>query len=337
MDYEKEVLVNLYKYGSNVKESIRSHAVLLIKEGHTKAEVAKLFFVDEETIRKWVKEWRTNSELEDKPRSGRPRKITKEIEKEMCNLVDKNNPEKEGMHASTWDCRELRIWLKDKYEIQLTSERIRKILKKNGFNYRKINYKFTKADETKQREFLEDFKDLHQNMEGTLIFQDEMSSKLHPNKGYIWTREKKPVIETECSHEKTYLVGGVSPDDGETYTVANKKFNSVVFIEFLTLLLASINGDIFLVLDNHSCHNSKVVRKFLENNPRINMVFLPQYSPDLNPKENFWNYIRKKFLNNKVFKTAEDMARGVVSFIKNIPKEVVKRVCSYQYLLRANP
>lgn len=337
MDYEKEVLINLYKYGKDVKESIRSHAILLIKSGKTQAEVARLFFVDEETIRNWIKEWNTNRELEHKPRSGRPRKITKEIEKEMCDLVDENNPEKEGMHASTWDCRELRIWLKDRYGIQITSERIRKILKKNGFNYRKINYKFAKANETKKEQFLEDFKDLHKNMEGTVIFQDEMSSKLHPNKGYIWTREKKPFIETECSHEKTYLVGGVSPDDGETYTITNKKFNSVVFIEFLTLLLASIRGEIFLVLDNHPSHHSKAVQKFLESHSRINLIFLPEYSPDLNPKENFWNYIRKKFLNNKVFGTVEDMAREVVEFIKGIPREVVKRICSYQYLLRATP
>ena len=335
MESEKEVLLNLYRQKG--RESRRYHAVLLVKSGKTQAEVARLLFVDEGTIRNWINEWNTNKKLEDKQRSGRPRKITKEIEKEMCDMVDENNPEKEGMHASTWDCRELRIWLMDKYGIQLTSERIRKILKKNGFNYRKINYKFTKADETKREQFLEDFRDLHQNIEGTLIFQDEMASKLHPNKGYIWTREKKPVIETECNHEKTYLIGGVSPDDGETYTVANKKFNSNVFIEFLALLLASIKGDIFLVLDNHPSHHSKVVQKFLENNPRINLIFLPEYSPDLNPKENFWNYIRKKFLNNKVFVTVEDMAREVVNFIKNIPKEVVKRVCSYKYLLRATP
>jgi len=328
---EKEVLLNLYRQKG--RESRRYHAVLLVKSGKTQAEVARLLFVDEETIRNWINEWDANKKLEDKQRSGRPRKITKEIEKEMCDLVDENNPEKEGMHASTWDCRELRIWLMDKYGIQVTSERVRKILKKNGFNYRKINYKFTKADEGKRKEFLEDFKDLHQNMEGTIIFQDEMASKLHPNKGYIWTREKKPGIETECSHEKTYLIGGVSPNDGETYTVANNKFNSNVFIEFLALLLASIKGNIFLVLNNHPSHHSKAVQKFLETNPRNNLIFLPEYSPDLNPKENFWNYVRKKFLNNKVFGTVEDMAREVVNFIKNIPKEVVRSICSYDYLL----
>jgi len=337
MDFEKEVLISLYKYGENVRESRRAHVILLVKSDYTITEISQLCFVDEETIRHWIREWNTQRELEDKPRSGRPRKVTKEIEEEMCKLVDENEPEKEGLHVSAWDCHELRIWLKQEYGIQITEERLRRILKKNGFHYRKVDYKFVKADEEKRKEFVEDFTDLHKNMEGTIIFQDEMASKLHPHKGYIWTREKKPVIETECSHEKVYLIGGVSPDDGETYTIANSKFNSQVFIEFLTVLLASIKGDIFLVLDNHPSHHSKAVQKFLESHLRINVIFLPEYSPDLNPKENFWNYVRKKFLNNKVFKTVEEMVSGVVGFMKDIPKEVVKKVCSYQYLLGATP
>jgi len=54
----------------------------------------------------------------------------------------------------------------------------------------------------------------------------------------------------------------------------------------------------------------------------------------MNPKENFWNYLRKKFLNNKLFETVEEMAEEVKNFIKSIPKKVVKRICSYEYLLR---
>ena len=142
------------------------------------------------------------------------------------------------------------------------------------------------------------------------------------------------MIETEGSHEKTYLVGGVAPTTGETFTVTNEKFNSLVFIKFLNLLLNKIEGEITLVLDNSPVHHSKAATQFLEVNPRVNTLFLPEYSPDLNPKENFWNYLRKKFLNNKVFKTVEEMAREVKRFIKKIPREIVKKICSYDYLLR---
>ena len=216
---------------------------------------------------------------------------------------------------------------------QVTDECIRKILIKNKFHYRKLNYKFTKADDTKKAEFLKNFQDLHAHLEGTVIFQDEMASKLHPNKGRIWTREKKPFIETECSHKKQYVIGGISPQTGESYTLVEEKFNAKTFIEWMKLVLNSVLGNVFIVMDNHPSHHSKAARAFLDNNPRIVLLFLPAYSPDLNPQENFWNYLRKKFLNHKIFKNVEEMKKGIIEFIQTISKETVKSVCSYQYLL----
>jgi transposase len=115
---EKEVLLGLYKQTN--KESRRAHAILLVKEGHKVSEVAKLVYVEEDTVRNWVKEWEENKQVEDKPRSGRPRKITKDIEKELCKVVDENKPEEHGFHTSSWDCKELSIWLRLKYGVEAT-------------------------------------------------------------------------------------------------------------------------------------------------------------------------------------------------------------------------
>jgi transposase len=332
MKNEKEVLLNLYK---SSRESMRAHAILLVKEGKSISEVAEIFFVDEDTVRNWVDKWNEEQKVKDAPRSGASLKLTKEIEMEIIQLVEENNPQIHGMFTTTWDCNELRIYLQEKYFLKISNEQIRKLLKRNKFNWRKLNYKFVNADEEKRNAFLSDFKEFHDDIsQTTLIFQDEMASKLHPNKGYIWTREEKPFIETECSHEKTYIIGGVSPMSGETFTLTNEKFNSLVFIQYLKLLLENIEGEITIVQDNSPVHHSKIVNQFFDNNLRLNRIFLPEYSPDLNPKENFWNYLRKKFLNNKVFKNVKEMASGVLEFIKKIPKKVVKKICSYDYLLR---
>jgi len=328
---EKEGLMNIYKKG---KESRRAHAILLFQEGYKISEIAKLFFVDEDTVRNWIKKWGEEKTTDDKFRSGKPKTITPLIEQRICQIVDENKPEKHGFIATSWDCKEIRIWLRKMYGIEISDEQIRKILKRNGFNYRKLNHKFLKADKKQKRKFIDNFKELIDDKRGTLVFQDEMSSKLHPNKGRIWTREKKPFIETDCSHKKTYIVGGVAPDKGKTYTITDEKFNAEVFINFLRLLLSSIKGEINLVTDNSPVHHSLKVKEFLEKKPRIKIICLPKYSPEMNPQENFWNYIRKKFLNNKLFKTIEEMAEEVKEFIKSIPKKIVKSICSYDYLLK---
>jgi len=331
MQKEKEVLLDVYQKG---KESRRAHAILLSNEGHKVSEIAKLFFVDEDTVRNWIKKWEEEKTTQDKLRTGKPKKITLGIEQRICEIVDENNPEEHGILATSWDCNEIRIWLKKMYGVEASNEQIRKILKRNGFNYRKLNYKFLKADDNQKSKFISNFKDLIDDKRGTLVFQDEMSSKLHPNKGHIWTREKKPFIETNCSHKKTYVVGGVAPDKGKTYTLTDEKFNAEVFINFLKLLLSSIKGKIDLVIDNSPVHHSKKVKEFLGKKPRIKIICLPKYSPEMNPQENFWNYVRKKFLNNKLFETVEGMAEEVKKFIKSIPKKIVKNICSYEYLLR---
>lgn len=332
MKNEKEVLLGLYK---SSKESMRAHAVLLVKQGRSIKEVAEICFVDEDTVRNWVAKWDEENEVKDAPRTGASLKLTKEIQEEICKIVEENNPQNYGMIATLWDCNELRIYLQQRFNVAVCNEQIRRVLKRNNFNWRKINYKFVNADEEKRSAFLSDFKQFHDDVsKTTLIFEDEMASKLHPNKGYIWTRKEKPFIETECSHEKTYIVGGVSPTSGETFTLTNEKFNSLIFIQYLKLLLENIEGEITLVLDNSPIHHSKIVNQFFDSNQRLNRIFLPEYSPDMNPKENFWNYLRKKFLNNKVFKTVGEMAEAVKDFIKNIPREIVKKICSYDYLLR---
>jgi len=332
MENEKEVLLKIYKNKS--KESRRAHAILLFQKKYSQKQIAEICFVDEDTIQNWIKKWKEEENVEDKLRSGKPKTIITEIEQRICEIVDENEPEKYGFIATSWDCNEIRIWLKKMYFIEVSNEQIRKILKRNGFNYRKLNYKFLKADEKQKYKFIEDFKELLDDKRGTLIFQDEMSSKLHPNKGRIWTRESKPFIETNCSHKKTYVVGGVAPDKGKVYTLTNEKFNADVFINFLRLLLSSIKGKIDLVIDNSPIHHSLKVKEFLLKHRRINVICLPKYSPEMNPQENFWNYVRKKFLNNKLFETVEEMAEKVKEFIKSIPKKVVKKICSYEYLLR---
>ena len=90
-------------------------------------------------------------------------------------------------------------------------------------------------------------------------------------------------------------------------------------------------------MDNHPVHHSGKVNEFLSKHRRVDIICLPKYSPEMNPQENFWNYIRKKFLNNKLFNSVGEMAEAVTEFIKSIPRKIVRSVCNYDYLLREKP
>lgn len=96
MNEEQEQLLRHYKKAETGKESMRYHAILLVKTGTTITNVSRIFFIDEETLRAWIKKWDEDKDIRDKLRSGKPPKLTKEEGQELCRIVDENNPREHG-------------------------------------------------------------------------------------------------------------------------------------------------------------------------------------------------------------------------------------------------
>ena len=114
MNEEQEMLLQLYKKAETGRENMRYHALLLVKTGTTITYVSRIFYVDEETVRVWMKKWDEDKNIQDKQRSGKKPKLTKGQE-ELCELVDENNPQKHGYNIVTWDCVELKKFVFDKF------------------------------------------------------------------------------------------------------------------------------------------------------------------------------------------------------------------------------
>ncbi|MFV2014301.1 MAG: transposase, partial [Candidatus Heimdallarchaeota archaeon] len=80
-----------------------------------------------------------------------------------------------------------------------------------------------------------------------------------------------------------------------------------------------------MVVDNASWHKRKKVKKFLEENPRIELTYLPPYSPELNPIEKFWNILKHSLTKNRYYKRLKDLNFEIRRFgtISNENKEMV--------------
>jgi transposase len=89
-------------------------------------------------------------------------------------------------------------------------------------------------------------------------------------------------------------------------------------------LLEMLNQKYFLssrltiILDNARYHYSAEVRDYLSNNKRINLVFLPAYSPELNLIERVWKFFKKKVLYNQYYRTLQDFREAAQNFFRNI-------------------
>ncbi|MDA8092428.1 MAG: transposase [Betaproteobacteria bacterium] len=75
----------------------------------------------------------------------------------------------------------------------------------------------------------------------------------------------------------------------------NGTVTAAVFRAFLERLIAGVDRKIILVVDGHPTHKAKLVREFVEANAeRLELVFLPPYSPELNPNELAWAHLKGK-------------------------------------------
>lgn len=336
-DELKELIV-LYKRTKHYKARERYHAVLLVKSGKKIREVAEIFYVDEDTIRSWVERWETEKVMLDKQRSGKPPKLTKEEEEELCRLVDENKPDEHGYNVSTWDCVELQIYVRDNFNKDISDETIRKMLKKNGFNYKKVNYIFSKRDIEARNKFVNEILSLYELIKlgkiasTIMMFCDEMSTKLHPKPGYVWTRDNKVFIETLCNHKRLNTIAAIEPLIGEKVAANYDKNNADSFVAFIDKLESGTDKNIILILDNYPVHHSNKVKDRLEKTGRVTLKFLPTYSPDLNLIEWLWGFIRKKYSNSKHCLSIEELNKKLESAFNEIKPGKIMEICPMSIL-----
>ncbi|MBB5123230.1 transposase [Streptomyces eurocidicus] len=108
--------------------------------------------------------------------------------------------------------------------------------------------------------------------------------------------------------EKTWVCGGLRPADGQEITMPAAFRNSVNYQKFLQLLEdANLTGDIVVVTDNLSSHNSKATREWLEDHPRIHHVFIPVGACWLNLQEGWWRLFRKAALAGQPFADPDEI------------------------------
>ena len=132
------------------------------------------------------------------------------------------------------------------------------------------------------------------------MFADEARfgrmNRIRPCWAPIGTR---PKVAAQLIREYIYLYGAVSPEDG---TCAYLTSNTACFRAFLEVLARKFaRQDILLVLDgapNHRCGDLAVP-------DNITFLYLPRYSPELNPKENLWDEIREKIFKNNALKSMD--------------------------------
>ena len=144
----------------------------------------------------------------------------------------------------------------------------------------------------------------------------------------------RPEVAAQLIREYIYLYGAVSPKDGICVYLIMPTSNTACFQAFLDVLARKFRRqDILLVLDgapNHRCGE-------LALPDNITLLYLPPYSPELNPKENLWDEIREKIFKNYALKSIDAVRaklKQAILYIDRNPK-LVRSITSFPYIAKS--
>jgi transposase len=162
-----------------------------------------------------------------------------------------------------------------------------------------------------------------------LFFQDESRFGMFTRNGKALTANGiKPICPFHQVFQSTYLFGAFSPLNGESLLLKLPNCNTENFQHFLKKM-SEQNPEEFkiMVLDNGAFHKAKHL--IIPEN--IALLFLPPYSPELNPAEKIWACFKRKF-TNLFHNSLEEVKDFLDETTKSLTPEMVISICSFEYI-----
>lgn len=137
-------------------------------------------------------------------------------------------------------------------------------------------------------------------------------------------RGVKPITPYQHKFDNFYLFGAFSPINGDSFLLEMPFCNTDTFQVYIQELSKQKPKEFkVIILDNGAFHHSKALM-IPEN---ISLLFLPPYSPELNPAERMWRFMKDR-LAMEAFKNLEEIKRRISEIVKNdITNERVKSIC----------
>jgi transposase len=77
-----------------------------------------------------------------------------------------------------------------------------------------------------------------------------------------------------------------------------------------------------IIVDNSTTHYSKLVQAYLKKHPKINLIFIPPYSPNLNLIERLWKFLQKEKINTTYYEKLKDFLDNLNLYADRVKKFV---------------
>ena len=303
------------------------HILLLCASGKTPTEIADSLFCSRSSVYRIVAAYRAGTlgfEI-DEDGAVRPpirtRVLLPWLKRSILALLTKP-PRAFGWCRTRWSCATLAAQLKLSRGIEVSAETMRRYLHELDYVWKRAKL-VARDDDPRRIERLAAIRFAFENLgkRAAMVFADELDIDLLPKVGAQWTpRGHQEEIATPGTNEKRYLAGALDVLTGAvTHCIWYRK-RAGLFLSLLEALddaypRARFNR-IVVVVDNAKIHSAAIVREWLVEHPRFEVLFLPTYCPKANPIERCFGDVHDKCTRNHQRKRLRDLVADVVRHVE---------------------
>lgn len=303
----------------NRRRFVKATVLLMIHRGLSVQDIQLSLSLDDNTIRRYVAAFNDRgltAYFEDSyvPYTG---KLTEEQETRLAEHLDVN---------LYLDVKPIVTYVIEQFGVRYSVSGMRDLLHRIGFAYKQTKAVPSRADEAAQQAFLE--KELPRLLQevadgGAELYYADGTHPTHNTKtGRGWIRKGEEfAIDCNSGRQRVNINGAIRATKPEhlVYDVTDT-INAQSTQRLCRQLLRKHPGKtVYLVCDNARYNRCNWLQEWAQGQ-RIEFVFLPAYSPNLNLIERLWRLLRQEAINSMYYATYQEFRHGIVDFLDNTKK-----------------
>ena len=309
-------------------EEIRIRAVEQVQSGESPEVVIKALGFSRSCIYTWLALYRSGgwSALKARALQGRPARIQAAQIKWLYETITGKNPLQFRFEFALWTREMIRTLLREEFSLQLSVTSVGRLLGQLGLSCQRPLFRAIEQDPERVRHWREEefpaLRRLANETGAAILFGDEAGVRSDYHAGTTWgVKGKTPVVPRTGGRHSLNMLSTVSARGELRFMIVNGRVTGSIFAEFLRRLVHNAAYPVFLILDGHSIHRSRAVRDFVAGQEgRLRLFFLPPYSPELNPDEQVWNYVKHHGVGKAFLRSASDLRRFVLARLRSLQR-----------------
>lgn len=312
---QRTVILFRHRCEKEASYADRLKAILLLNDGYSFEQIAKILFRDDQTIRNYLGKFEKGgieNLLSDKY-AGYSGCLTEEEKGELAKHLEE---------YTYLDTSPIIDYVGFTFCRKYTQSGMRDLLHRLGFVYKKASRVPGKADAEKQQKFINAFKEImrEKSPDVPVLFMDAVHPQHNSMPAYGWIKKgERKEVPSNTGRERININGALNAETRDAIVVEAETINAESTISLLKKVETCypLAPYIYVFSDNARYYHSKEVINYLKTS-RIILEPIPPYSPNLNLIERLWKFFHKKIHYNKYYATFAEFRTESLMFFERL-------------------